>query len=96
MNGPMTTEQVRGLPAVIDLMTAARALGIGRTTAYTLARTGGFPCRVITVGSGYRIPTADLLTVLGLPLPGRDGPDPDMPWGPSDPDGVPRPGLGTG
>ncbi|WP_273944690.1 helix-turn-helix domain-containing protein [Kutzneria chonburiensis] len=47
-------------------MTAARALGLGRTTAYALARDGAFPCRVMRVGAVYRVPTADLLAVLGL------------------------------
>jgi hypothetical protein len=40
---PMTTEEVLTLPAVVDLLTAARALGIGRTAAYTLARRGESP-----------------------------------------------------
>lgn len=51
-------------------MTAARALGIGRTKAYQLAHTGQFPCRIIRVGTHYNIPTADLLKVLGVtPVP---------------------------
>ncbi|MEU5885175.1 helix-turn-helix domain-containing protein [Spirillospora sp. NPDC047279] len=53
------------LPAVVDIMTAARALGLSRTYAYQLARKGRFPCRVIRIGSCYRVPTADLLTLLG-------------------------------
>ncbi|MFC9973840.1 helix-turn-helix domain-containing protein [Spirillospora sp. NPDC127200] len=65
----MTAAQVGRLPVVIDLVTAARALGIGRTKAYQLARTGRFPCRVQRVGHSYRVFTADLLTVLGLPAP---------------------------
>ena len=36
----MTLAEVGALPAVVDLMTAARALGIRRTTAYALARGG--------------------------------------------------------
>ncbi|MET9259476.1 ANTAR domain-containing protein [Amycolatopsis sp. NPDC004079] len=35
---PMTVAEAAALPAVVDLMTAARALRIGRTTAYALAR----------------------------------------------------------
>ncbi|HLI36134.1 MAG TPA: helix-turn-helix domain-containing protein [Streptosporangiaceae bacterium] len=50
----------------MDVTTAARALGLGRSTAYELARRNEFPCRVIRVGSSYRIPTADLLRVLGI------------------------------
>lgn len=62
----MTLGEIADLPTVLDLLTAARALGIGRTTAYALARDGGFPCPVIRVGGGYRVPTAGLLQVLGL------------------------------
>jgi len=46
--------------------TAARALGLGRSTAYELARRRQFPCRVFRVGSSYRVPTAELLRVLGI------------------------------
>ncbi|WP_410675329.1 helix-turn-helix domain-containing protein [Amycolatopsis sp. cmx-4-68] len=62
----MTTADVEALPAVVDLMTAAQALRIGRTTAYALAREGEFPCPVLRVGGEYRVPTAGLLRVLGL------------------------------
>lgn len=63
---PLTFDQLRQLPTVVDLMTAARALGIGRTKAYQLAQENQFPCRIIRVGNAYHIPTADLLKVLGV------------------------------
>lgn len=50
----------------VDLMTAASALGMGRTKAYELARNGQFPCRVIRIGDTYRVPTAALLELLGV------------------------------
>jgi excisionase family DNA binding protein len=62
----MTAADVAALPAVVDLMTAAQVLRIGRTTAYALARDGEFPCPVLRVGGEYRVPTAGLLRVLGL------------------------------
>ena len=62
----ITLEQARRLPPTVDLMTAARMLGIGRTKAYQLARAGEFPCKVIRIGEGYRVATADLLRVLGM------------------------------
>ncbi|MPZ79643.1 MAG: helix-turn-helix domain-containing protein [Actinophytocola sp.] len=62
----MTLDELTALPTVLDLVTAARALGIGRTTAYELARRDRFPCPLIRVGGGYRVPTAGLLRVLGL------------------------------
>lgn len=63
---PLTAAEVLGLPAVVDIQTAARALGFSRTTAYALARAGEFPCRVFKIGDHYRVPTADLLRILGL------------------------------
>ena len=35
----MTATEVRSLPAVVDVVTAAEVLGIGRTVAYELVRT---------------------------------------------------------
>ena len=69
MTRALTVAEVAGLPAVTDLVTAGRALGIGRTRAYELARAGQFPCPVIRVGGTWRVPTAGLLAVLGLPAP---------------------------
>jgi len=62
---PVTITQLR-TSATVDLMTAARALGLGRTKAYELARHQQFPCRVIRIGETYRIPTAGLLELLGV------------------------------
>lgn len=63
---PVTLAQLRA-SATVDLMTAARALGLGRTKAYELARHDKFPCRVIRIGDTYRIPTPGLLELLGVP-----------------------------
>jgi excisionase family DNA binding protein len=65
----LTRAELLALPVTVDVTTAARALGLGRSTAYELARRGEFPCRVLRIGSSYRIPTADLLRVLGIELP---------------------------
>jgi Helix-turn-helix domain len=62
---PVTISQLRA-SATVDLMTAARALGLGRTKAYELAKREQFPCRVIRIGEHYRIPTAGLLELLGV------------------------------
>jgi excisionase family DNA binding protein len=62
----LTRAELLALPVAVDVTTAARALGLGRSTAYELARRNEFPCRVIRVGSSYRVPTADLLRVLGV------------------------------
>jgi excisionase family DNA binding protein len=65
----MTRAELLALPAVVDITTAARALGLGRSTAYELARRDELPCRVLRIGSSYRIPTADLLRILGIEPP---------------------------
>jgi excisionase family DNA binding protein len=57
----LTLDQARELPPTIDLMTAARVLGIGRTKAYELARADQFPVHVVRIGDLYRVSTADLL-----------------------------------
>jgi excisionase family DNA binding protein len=64
----MTLAELLALPLMVDVSTAARALGLSRSTAYELARRGEFPCRVLHVGSCYRVPTAELLRVLGINL----------------------------
>lgn len=66
MKPGMTAEQIRQLPAVVDLVTAGAVLGLGRTKTYQLAKAGDFPCRIIRVGKAYLVPTAALLALLGL------------------------------
>jgi hypothetical protein len=66
MAAGLSVTDVQQLPAVVDVVTAGRALGLGRTKTYQLARTGEFPCRVIRVGKNYLVPTAELLALLGL------------------------------
>ncbi|WUA62501.1 hypothetical protein OG965_16645 [Streptomyces sp. NBC_00224] len=61
----MSRAELLELPVVIDLVTAARALGIGRTRAFELARRGEFPVPVLRVGATWRVPTAPLLATLG-------------------------------
>ena len=75
----LTLAEIAELPAVTDLVTAGRALGIGRTRAYELARAGQFPCPVIRAGTTWRVPTAGLLALLGLPVPGPPPPGPARP-----------------
>ncbi|MEU8803688.1 DNA-binding protein [Spirillospora sp. NPDC048819] len=61
----MSREELLALPTTTNIETAARAIGLGRTRAYELARTGEFPCKVIRVGASYRVITADLRRLLG-------------------------------
>ena len=62
---PVTIAQLRAT-STVGLMTAASALGLGRTKAYELARQEEFPCPVIRIGDTYRIPTPGLLELLGV------------------------------
>lgn len=48
----------------VDLPTAACLLGIGRTSAYLLVRTGRWPTPVLRLGRLIRVPTAPLLELL--------------------------------
>jgi hypothetical protein len=71
---PLTLTEIAALPAVTDLVTAGRALGLGRTKTYELARAGQFPCPVIRAGKTWLVPTAGLLALLGVPAPGTASP----------------------
>jgi hypothetical protein len=62
----MTVTEVLALPASVDIVTAGRALGLCRDTAYRLAADGGFPAPVIRVGRRWVVPRAGLLRALGL------------------------------
>jgi len=63
---PLTVEEVLALPVSVDLVTAGRCFGIGRTLSYDLARAGAFPCPVLRVGNKYRVTRAALLAELGI------------------------------
>ena len=58
----LTVQGAQSLPAVIDVVTAAAVLGIGRTAAYELIRTGDWPTPVVRLGKLIPIPTGQLLT----------------------------------
>lgn len=62
----LTLDDVEQLPPTVGLLTAARMLGVGRTAAYELVRTGKWPTPVLRLGRAIRIPTAPLLAQLGL------------------------------
>ena len=65
VNG-MTPAQLRALPVAVPLVIAAKALNMGRTKAYDLARQGQFPIQVIPCGPKYVVPRSALLKVLGI------------------------------
>ncbi|MET8253359.1 helix-turn-helix domain-containing protein [Micromonospora sp. NPDC005197] len=69
MVSTLNRDELLQLPAMVDLATAARALGVGRTKAYELAKSGAFPCPVLRIGATYRVRTVDLLELIGIEQP---------------------------
>ena len=59
-------DDLRQLPVVVDLVTAAAVLGIVRTTAYELVRAGRWPTPILRLGNRIRVPTAALRELLSL------------------------------
>ena len=64
----MRQNEEGALPAVVDVETAGRLLGVGRGLAYELVRTGRWPTPVLRLGRSIKIPTSPLLALLGQPL----------------------------
>lgn len=62
----MSTDDLRALPPVLDVPTAGRLLGLGRSAAYELVQADRWPTPVVRLGRRLRIPTAPLLALLGL------------------------------
>ncbi|KAA9375989.1 helix-turn-helix domain-containing protein [Microbispora tritici] len=75
MTSPMRAADLGDLPAVIDVVTAGRLLGFGRTKAYQLAKNGEFPCRVLRIGRSYLVPTREVWALLGYHDDGTRRPD---------------------
>ncbi len=62
----LTEDQIRVLPPVVDVETAAAVLGVGRTAAYELIRTNRWPTPVLRMGKLIRVPTRPLLELVGV------------------------------
>jgi predicted DNA-binding transcriptional regulator AlpA len=62
----MGMEELLALPVVMDLQTAGRAFGLGRSITYELMRRGEFPCPVLRLGRSYRVLKADVMRVVGV------------------------------
>lgn len=63
----LTEREVRMLPPLVDLPTAARALSLGRANAYALAAAEAFPVPVLRISARtLRIRSSDLRAFLGL------------------------------
>lgn len=66
----MTPEELAALPAVVDLVTAGKAFGLGREASYQMAKADEFPCEVLTLGRFLRVRKADLMRELHLNMDG--------------------------
>lgn len=61
----LSATELRTLPTAVDIVTAGRAFGLGRTKSHELARAGQFPVPVLRIGTSYRVTRAALLRALG-------------------------------
>ncbi|KFG75651.1 helix-turn-helix domain-containing protein [Streptomyces mutabilis] len=62
----MTIEEALALPVAVKFDDSNRALGLGRTTAYELARRDEYPLPLLRLGRSYRVRRADILRYLGI------------------------------
>lgn len=62
----MQLAELLALPVVIDLETANRALLLGRTKGFHLAKVGQYPVPLMRVGRSYRVSRAVLLSALSI------------------------------
>ena len=60
-----TPEAIRQLGMTTDVATAGAILGIGRSKAYELAKSGEFPVSILRIGRRYLVPTSAILALLG-------------------------------
>jgi predicted DNA-binding transcriptional regulator AlpA len=63
---PMSEAELLALPMTVDMATAGRAFGMGRTKAYEMARAGDFPCPVLPLGRRFVVTKAALLKAHGI------------------------------
>jgi hypothetical protein len=72
----LTMDELLALPVSVDLVTAGRAFGMGRTKSFELARRDEFPCRVLKIGKKYRVPRSAIFDALGIGSAAAIGPEP--------------------
>ncbi|MBT2456769.1 hypothetical protein [Streptomyces sp. ISL-86] len=66
LNRDMTHAELTALPVSFSLDVSNRALRIGRTQGYAMAKQGTYPIRVLRLGRQYRCTRYDLLRFLGV------------------------------
>lgn len=60
------------LPPMLTVVQAAEIMGIGRTLAYELVRTNGWPTPVVRAGRLIRIPSGPLIALVSTGSAGGD------------------------
>jgi hypothetical protein len=65
----MSVREVLDLPVAISLEDANRALGLGRSNGYAMARSGEYPLPLLRLGRKYRCKRSDLLSLLNITDP---------------------------
>ena len=61
----MNLDELRALPAILDVPTAGKILGLGVSASYGASRRGEIP--TLRLGRKLIVPTAKLLALLGVP-----------------------------
>jgi hypothetical protein len=63
----LSEEEILALDPAVDIPTAGKAFGLGRTSSYALARTGKFPVEVLEFGpQSFRVTRASICAKLGI------------------------------
>jgi hypothetical protein len=65
----LTPEQILQLPAAVDIPTAGKVFGYGKSKAYQMARLGEFPVPLLPFGKSFRVTRASICAVLGIEVP---------------------------
>jgi hypothetical protein len=66
---PLTKAELLALPPVVNLATLGRVLGLSEPTIrerHRKGELGELGIRVLQLGAQYRVPTADVLNLLGI------------------------------
>ena len=78
---PLSDNEIRALDPIVDITTAGRCFGLGRTRSYEMARAGTFPVEVLPLGpQSYRVTRISIWNKLGIkdanaaPADARDEP----------------------
>ena len=67
----MNLDELRALPAILDVPTAGKILGLGVSASYGASRRGEIP--TLRIGKKLIVPTAKLLVLLGVGSPDNAG-----------------------